>query len=375
MIDFNKRLASLKDRRQGSRERAIFESTMDSLGKSRAIILGQDMRPHEMYETLKESDSIKYAIGAMAPVDEKSTKVSISEGQRVANSLIKSLAVRDIYATSRLQGSVALNIHIEGHSDVDMLIIKQDIIQVQHPSIISYSDASDPRTMEDIIRELRLKSEEILPSNFPKTKVDCSGNKSIVMSEGSLVRKVDVVPASWYDTHDYQRSKTETDRGIKIYHKADHQLILNLPFKHIKLISVKDESYNGNLRSIIRLMKNIIADMPEYKKSIAKKLSSYDLAAIAYHMNTDLYLPYEMRLGLVEKTRAHLKKLLALDMWRSSLDVVDGSRKIFDKPEKIKALEILENEFTALAEVIFKDLRPYAYSGYDSNTILSKRVS
>ncbi len=376
MIDFGKRLDSLKERRQGSRERAIHESTMDSISMETAIILGRDIRTREMYETLKESDSIKYTIGAMAPVDEKSTQVSISEGKRVADSLIKSLGIRAIDATSRLQGSVALDIHIKGHSDVDMLIIEANTINIETPRIVpnNYTIATDSRSMVDIVKDLRFKSEDILPRNFPKTDVDIAGNKSIAMDKGSLQRKVDIVPACWYDTHKFQQTKLESDRGIKIYHKGNHQLMLNLPFTHIKLISDKDYIYGGNLRSVIRLMKNMIADMPDYKKNVAKKLSSYDLASIAYHMDANLYLSYEMRLGLVEKTRAHLQNLLISGFLRSTLDVPDGSRKIFDTQDKTRALEVLTNEFTALAESIFKDLSPYMHA-YNSSVVLNKKVA
>ena len=255
-----------------------------------------------------------------------------------------------------------------------MLIIKQSVIQVEYPLIVTYTDSSDPRSMTDIVKDIRLNSEVILPQNFPKTLIDNSGNKSIGMEKGSLQRKVDVVPACWYDTREYQQTKNEADRGIKIYHKGNHELIENLPFKHIKLISDKDDIYRGNLRSAIRLMKNMVADMPDYKKNIAKKLSSYDLAAIAYHMNGDLYLPYEMRLGLVEKVRAHLQNLLTNSFLKISLDVPDGSRKIFDTPDKTRALEVLTDEFLALAKSLAKDIRPYMES-YDSQVILNKRVA
>jgi len=205
MIDFGKRLERLKDRRQGTRERVLHESaSLDGLGMED---YGQDIRIKEMYETLKESDSIKYTIGAMASVDTKSTQVSISEGNRVADSLIKSLRVKNIYTESRLQGSVALDIHIKGHSDVDMLIIKKGIVKVEYPKIApeNYSTSSDSRSMADIVKEIRLNSEDILPRNFPKVYVDISGNKSIAMSGGSLQRKVDIVPACWYDTRQYQK--------------------------------------------------------------------------------------------------------------------------------------------------------------------------
>lgn len=377
MIDFGKRLEKLKDRRQGSRERVIYESSMaDSIATESYIRNGKDIRAKEFYENLRESNSIKYTIGAMASVDEKSTQVSISEGNRVADSLVKSLEIRNIYTESRLQGSVALNIHIKGHSDVDMLIIKKGIVKVEYPKITpeNYCTSSDFRSMVDIIQEIRLESEDILPKKFPKANVDILGNKSIAMSEGSLQRKVDIVPACWYDTHKYQETQNESDRGIEIYHKTNHELILNLPFTHIELISNRDYRYNGNLKSVIRLMKNMIADMPDYKKRVAKKLSSYDLASIAYHMDDRLYLPSEMRLGLVEKTREYLNYLFVHSHIRNVLDVPDKSRKIFDNDEKVMALEVLKNEFTALAETIAKDLNPYM-NEYNPHIILKKRVA
>ncbi len=375
MIDFNKRLQSLKERRQGSRERALFESTKFTAA-TKALLKDSDVRETEDYENLKEPVGVKYAIGAMAPVDPKSTEVSIKEGHRVADSLLRSLSGRGETVTKRLQGSVALDIHIKGHSDVDMLIIVKNPVNIELPEVEpnGYLPSSDPRSLIDIARDVRNKSEIILPVNFPKTEVDCSGNKSIAMSGGSLARKVDIVPAIWFDSIKYQRSGSDHDRGIKIYHKMDHEFILNYPFTHIKFVNDRDSMCSGNLKCVIRLMKNMIADMPDYKKQVAKKLSSYDLTAIGYHMNRDLSLPTAfIRLGLVEKTRSHLSFLLAVKEYRESIDVPDGSRKIFDNEEKTKALEVLSNEFDSLANSIFKELTPSQMT-YDPTVILNKSV-
>lgn len=377
MIDFEKRLISLKERRQGHRERAIFESVgMDSLTASLLIKSGQDFRKQEVFETLKESSSIKYTIGAMAPVDRKYTQVSIDEGHRVADSLIKSLYTHNELVVKRVQGSVALDIHIKGHSDIDMLIIVKNVVSIELPKIVpnTYQTPSDQRGLINILKDIRRKSEKILPNNFPKAVVDTSGNKSISISGGSLLRKVDIVPAAWYDTRQYQQTSQEHDRGIKIYHKDKHDFILNYPFSHIKLVNDRDEKFSGNLKCIIRLMKNMIADMPEYKQKIVKKLSSYDLTSIGYHMGNNLDVPYYMRLGLVEKLRMHLGTLITDELYRNSLFVPDNSRKIFDENEKIEALKILYKECTDLAESIFQDLQP-ARMFYDGSTLLNKMVS
>ncbi|BBO30110.1 hypothetical protein AltI4_44980 (plasmid) [Alteromonas sp. I4] len=374
MIDFEKRLQSLKDRRQGSRERVLFEN-MDNHSANIAALSGLDIRTKEAFETLQESAGVKYAIGAMAAVDAKSTQVSINEGNRVADSLVKSLNSQGECVESRLQGSVALDIHIKGHSDVDMLIVVENPINYESPEVHPgrYSPATDTRPLLSIARDVRNKSEIILPANFPKADIDTSNNKSIEVKGGSLQRKVDIVPAIWFHSRQYQQSRIEHDKGIKIYHKQDREFILNYPFLHIHNVNQKDAIYSGNLKCVIRLMKNMIADMPEYKKVKAKKLSSFDLAGIGYQMNGDLATPYYLRLGLVEKTRSHLSLILASKEYRDLLHVPDGTRKIFDDETKVEALEILTKECEDLSLAIFKELKPLG-STYDSSVLVNKSI-
>ncbi|URQ87044.1 hypothetical protein J8Z28_03875 [Pseudoalteromonas sp. SCSIO 43088] len=367
MINFENRLKSLKDRRQGTRERILLEKGYNSWDSG-------DYRTRESYEALTEANGVKYAIGAMAAVSQQSTDVSVREGNRVADTLISSLSTAGISATKRLQGSVALDVHIEGHSDVDMLIILTSTVQVQMPTVDgSTCFASDKRSMEDIIRELRLTSEVKLTSRYPEATVNCNGNKSIALEGGSLQRKVDIVPSCWYNSHAYQHSNQEFDRGVKIYNKQEHKLLLNWPFLHIKRVNDRDNSYSGNLKRVVRLMKNMIADMPDYKKRVAKKLSSYDLAAIGYQMDKDLNLPTYMTLGLVEKTRENLSMLVLSQRLRDLVMVPDGSRKIFDSEDKFEALKILESEMDDLAKSIFKELRPFATT-YESSTLTDKAI-
>lgn len=376
MIDFERRLQSLKDRRQGSRERAIYESfSSDSIARDFALSSGYEARQPEFFENLNEPVGIKYAIGAMAPVEKQSTQVSINEGDRVADSLIKSLNNNGESVTKRLQGSVALDIHIKNHSDVDMLIIVTNPVNIELPVVTpsGYTDSTDARRLVEIARDVRIKSEQILPKNFPTADVDCSGSKSVKIQGGSLKRKIDLVPAIWYDGIKYQQTKQEHNRGIKIYHKENNSLILNYPFTHIKIINERDSLYKGNLKCVIRLMKNLIADMPEYKCKIVSKLSSYDLAAIAYHMDAELAATEYFRLSLVEKTRAHLQLLNTSKIYREILYVPDGTRKIFDSEEKTDALDILTKEFSDLAQAIFEELSPLS-KNYDKSKILTKIV-
>ncbi|WP_081304671.1 nucleotidyltransferase family protein [Aeromonas hydrophila] len=370
MINFSNRLQKLKDRRQGSAQRFA----MDSGNESFSYYF--DPRPIENYESVKESDSVKYVIGAMAPVSDISTKVSIQEGERVANTLISLLETDGIMTEYRLQGSVALDIHIEGHSDVDMLILKKNVLQIQRPALPStyYTDASDQRDMILQVQELRLASEEKLTSRYHQAKVDCNNRKSISLSGGSLTRKVDIVPGSWFDTHDYQRSRQQHDRIVKIYDKEDHKFIENRPFLHIKRVDDKDQVYSGNLKKVVRLMKNIVADMPDNKNKIAKKLSSFDLTSIAYHMDERLACSIHLPLQLVGKLNDWLLLLKDDASLRESLLVPDATRAVFDADEKNDALDILSNEVNDLVLSIYKDIFPDDVIK-DINKLRSKTVT
>lgn len=367
MINFDDRLKSLKDRRQGTAER-------DRLEKSLTVNFG-DYRGQESYERLQENSAIKYVIGAMAPVSAESTRISKDEGERVATTLIDLLKTSGINAEKRMQGSVALDIHIEGHSDVDMLILKSGVITVEPPTLPGkyYSDASDTRPMVDIVKELRLQSELKLKSRYYAANVDTTSNKSISLSGGSLKRKVDIVPSSWHDTHDYQRTYQEHSRAVKVYDKSKHELIENKPFLHIKKVNDRDLIYDGNLKKVARLMKNIIADMPQYKKDKAKKLTSYDIAGIAYAMDRDLACSRYVPLVLLENLRSYLLILAYLDEPRNSLVVPDETRKIFDSSEKVEAVRILYAEVNDLAESIQRVIAPHQ-TEYDGSLLKSKQV-
>lgn len=369
MINFSDRLKKLKERRQGTAQRYALDQGYTALASV------YDYRPQESYEKVKDSDAIKYVIGAMAPVSSKSTQVSIDEGERVANTLVGMLETDRINTEFRLQGSVALDIHIEGHSDVDMLILKRDIVLVQQPALPStnYTDAPDKRPMLDQVKEIRLASEVKLTSRYYQATVDCSNKKSISMSGGSLARKIDVVPSCWHDSHDYQRSGQQYDRSVRIYDKEKHEFIENKPFLHIKKVDDKDSIYGGNLKKVVRLMKNIVADMPDYKKKVAKKLTSFDLTSIAYHMDAQLTCPEYFPLLLLHSLDIWLKKLKDDKALRDSLKSPDEVQPIFNSVEKDDALEILSKEVSDLAASVYRDLYPYD-SVKDINKLVYKTI-
>lgn len=372
MTKFEKRLNALKNRRQGIEEIATLRLRLSA--ESEAMAIASSLDPEsEAYEKLREAPSIKYAIGAMAPVGQKYTETSINEGNRVANVVTSGLHGLEC-VMAKMQGSVALDIHIKGFSDVDMLIICNNPISTQEPLIKpeEYSASNDPRRVPQIINDIGNHSERVLKAKFHTATVT-RGKKSIAIEGGPLTRKVDIVPSMWYDSHSYQKTKIEFERGIQILDTSTYELFSNFPFLHIQRINSRDYLFDGNLKSLIRLIKNITCDLPEQKYKQAKRLTSYDVAAICYHMDNNLFVQHDLRLGLIEKLRKHLDHILKDDAYRSSLNVPDDTRKIFDSPEKYTALEIIKEEIADLATSIGMEINS-ARSTYTPSDILNKRV-
>lgn len=350
-MNYDNKLKNLEERRsvsQSVRNSYIFDSAIASPTK-------------ETFLALKEPSAIRYAIGAMQPVTKRYTEICFEEGDRVANSLKASLKHLNINTTHEFQGSVPLDIHIKGVSDVDVLIF-HPYVTTQEPvaTHTNYTTINDGKSMLDRIKELRVYSESILKRNYPAATVDTSKAKAINMQGGSLQREVDIVPAHWHDTLEYQNSYLNSDREVKIYDKENHKTIGNWPFKHMSAINSRDSLYSGNLKKVCRLLKNLKSDAPNNLESILKPLSSYDIAGLAYHMSYNLNNPEYYDLGLVSKTNSFLLDILVNDCAKGRLlTTPDGSRKILDSKKKENAAIALVLEVNALNDDIIESLSPY----------------
>lgn len=371
-MDFQSRLGSLKKRRQGPSE-SMFAEAMDSA--HRLATNQEELAKSEKFESLQESDGVKYAIGAMAAVDAKYTAISIKEGERVASSLSQALSRQNINVDTRLQGSVGLDVHIKGYSDVDMLVIVGDTLLAETPHVVPnyYQAATDNRPMVEIVGDLRSRSEVILTENFPAVNVNVAGGKSIALEGGSLARKVDIVPATWYHTIAYQTSLAEHDIGVKIYNKIESSLFENYPFLNRKLVNDADLSVSGNLKRIIRLMKNLQSDTEGAGADSIKKLNSFDVLSIAYDMRGELAIPGYRQLGLVDVLLSRLRFLLENKAYRDNMNTPDMTRKVFDNDDKVESLAWLYVECNDLASSLVRDISPYQ-TVYNKEVLLSKSI-
>lgn len=300
----------------------------------------------ESYEKLSEEKSIKYAIGAMEEVGKKYTLATIEEGERVKNHLKEIDRIEFEY-----QGSVTNNTHIRENSDIDILVITKKYFALEPPLKPTNPYSGSPN---DDLLNLRKECFNILKDKFPKVKIDDSGAKSIALDGGSLKRKVDVVPANWYDTIKYNEERKRHYRGVEILDKYKNERILNTPFYHNELLEIKDKITNQNYKKIVRLLKTLKADS-ERKISF----SSYDITAIAYCISNEIYFIEDTPLLLIENILKELKKLVNSKN-TMDLEVPDKSRKIFDKKEKIDGFKVLILELEELhLDIVYSLDRTY----------------
>jgi hypothetical protein len=154
--------------------------------------------------------------------------------------------------------------------------------------------------------------------------VDDSPGKSISLEGGSLSRKIDVVIGNWWDTELWKQYKVKMARGVRILDTKVPELIRNKPFWHNHQIDSKDKK-TGGLRKVIRLLKTL-----KYDAEPEMKISSYDIAAIAWNMSDSaLSVQPDAYLTLAKNARDELKRFIENEALRNALNVPNGTRTIF----------------------------------------------
>jgi len=353
MGNYTQKLSNMRSRRLGL-------DTINTLSKSASFVEAAAFT--EAYETRTKSEAIKYALGAMQPLEQKYTQISFQEGERVRSQLNTGLQSAGIPATFEYQGSVPLNVHIRFASDIDLLVLHDGFVTVDGAGPRASAYKTLPGNVLVNMLTLRRQCEQIIELKFPAVTVDKSGAKSISLSGGSLQRKVDVVPSHWHDTATYQITRAKHDREVKILNQDEYALIPNRPFLHMLRIEEKDLATNGGAKKAIRLLKNVKKDADS-----DIKLSSYDIASLVWYCDNDaLNKPYYLELSLIAKIQHHLQVLVDNPDITNKLDVPDLSRKIIDSQEKFLALQHLKMEVDELATDIARELKPLYYNSYEA---------
>ncbi len=361
--DYSQRLKNLKARRQG----------LDSPAEMFAESVFERVQKSESYEKRDSRGAVRYALGAMQQVDPTYTRVGLEEASRVGKSLASALAREGISIELELQGSVPLNVHTRGGSDVDLLTLDIGFFTSDASGPLAATYQTLPGNAFDDMKRLRSRSEVLLTASFPAAKVDTTGAKAIKLEGGSLKRKIDVVPSHWYNTAAYQRSYAKHDRGVRVWDKKKGATIANMPFMHIKQITDRCGVYQGGLRKAIRLAKNIKQDAALEGRAV--NLSSYDIAALFWNADASfLNKPTWQELALLDAAQAYIASLVANPSQAQLLWTPDGTRRVLDSSEKLGSLAALSREITRLCDDVAEDLGAAANALNPGDRVLLRKA-
>jgi hypothetical protein len=346
--DINARLSALQARRRG----------IDRLGRvamdSQTAVAAKSVLPESYQKRAVGKTHTQYALGAMQEVDADDTRISLETAERVGKQLDQGLTASGNPVTFMLQGSVPLNVHIRGVSDVDLLTLDSGFITYAvdgKRSRMGLYTSPTPKTSVGVLSTIRTGAARILREKYYAADIDTSGSKAIKISGGSLARPVDVVPAHWNDNVRYQETQNANERGVTILDSKAKQTINNLPFLHIALISAKDRETHGGLKKAIRLCKNVRSDA---EHDIA--LPSFDIAALMYHADTNaLSAGSVYELNILAEAQRYLDFLHFNKQHAKSLKTPDGLRCILDSEEKLAALTLLSIEMDDLLRQVAKE--------------------
>lgn len=349
-IDFHRRLNSLEKRRKGT---DITYNMFDSINEDVTSYseFSNLKSTKEKWQTISDKPSVRYVVGAMQEVSKRYTEISIETAERIKIKLqSRLLENHGIKTEYRLQGSVPLNIHIKGVSDVDLLAVNNGHYRSE--------GCLDILRGEDInsLKELRAACIKELRQAYPAVSIDTTGAKCVTLTGGSLPRDVDVVPSHWVETKEYEKERQPHLRGINILDNKTPTTLMNLPFKHIYYIDIRCKYLTeGSLKKSIRLCKTMKADLIEEGKDI--HLSSFDLASIMYHADRDnLKKGKTNAFAIILETQRFFNYLLTNPIYRNSLSTPDFTRKIFDHPKKETSLKTMSIALNELVTALRKDL-------------------
>lgn len=305
---------------------------------------------NEVYRNISQSDSVKYVIGAMQPIDPEYTKNTYKQAERVKGQLENKLTNSCEY---KYQGSVTNDTHIKAKSDIDLLVLIDKFITLEKPQVPKSPYKGDP--LKDLMN-LRKEAEDALEGAFPQADVDKFGSKSISIEGGSLTRKVDVVPSNWFNTNRYAETEKQYYRGVQILDKSVPTRLTNTPFLHNAWIECKDSNTNGGMRKACRLMKSLKYDSENID------LSSYDIVSIAFNIpdaNLSHYRGKELL--ILSSCLDYCRELQSNSVLRESIEVPDKHRKIFcDGHATLLGLNQLTRELEQLTnDVLLENKRSF----------------
>ena len=278
----------------------------------------------EGYKNCDYGPYLKYTLESMQPLDTAQTKRLYTVSGKVLQRIRGFINERSVNVDLRYQGAVHTNTHVQLNNELEILAILRPGNKVE-----AYKNVEKLGALL-----MSLFSGE--PESFET--VDFSNKVNIELTTRRPDIKLKVLPTIWVDTTAYRGSRREIDRGIAEYDFLNRTRKSYLPFRNMARVNMKDARVSGNLKRLLRLIKNIQLDSEE-----KIDLSDYELTCCLYHIQEKkLSVPTESLVAMLPTVANYLEKLGKTGMFRriispSKKELVFGNKE--DKGEELIKLK------------------------------------
>lgn len=314
---------------------------LDKLLERRYDYITEEPHVSSAFHNYDYGPYLKYLLESMQAIGPEYTKrLYITTGQ-ILQRIRYHFNEKSINIDLRYQGAVQMNTHITLNSELEILAILR------------------PRNKVEAFKSVE-KLGTLLMGLFmgePETfeKVDYSEKVQIHLQTRRPKTETTVLPTIWVDTGAYRESKREIDRGIAEYDFQNKTRKSYLPFRNQARLNVKDEKVNGNLKKLIRFMKNLLLDSED-----PIDISDYELTCSLYNIHErKLRVSQDSLPSMLPAIALYFEKLGKTGMFRR---VISPSRKelVFgNKEEKgqelIKVSEVINGFLNELGQELNND--------------------
>jgi hypothetical protein len=306
---------------------------------------------NEVYDRIEDDEVIRYAIGAMQPLEPEYQAGYLSESRLIQNHLRPKAARAGIPVDFLWQGSLTNDTHISFSSDLEILVIDGNFTTLEPPqkAIIPYTE----NPVEEL-RSLRNLALESVKAAWPEAEMDTSDPFRILCAGGGLKREIRLYFANWYHSNVYITHREEKFRGLNILDNHKDRRVCRFPFLHNALIEEKDALSKGSLKKMVRLLKSLLDDGEE-----RYGLPGYHLSSLIWNMpERNLAYGRGQELQLIQSAYDYLIYVLTNERYRNNLKVPDGTANIFDPEGATKnQLQITSKLLGGLAKDILQVLQ------------------
>ncbi len=299
-----------------------------------------DRKASNRLNITKSEKWVDYLREAMQPMSNSITNTMVDDCNEIENKLKEAYLEQNICADFMITGSTLFNTHISEKETIDLVIIYTGFGKDKQLS------NSDKINYQEIIA-LRNYTYKKLNLLYPEAKIDDSLPLALEMSNPSRLNNFRLYFGIWQNILTTASGFNSFSNPVKIFNNRSEIINFCDPIKSLFELNKKDNLVYGNIKSLIRILKNLKADSDNNEH-----LSGYEITSILFSMES-IFLdkPPGQILFLLLECSLFLKKLIDDPFLRRSIKSPYG-KAVFYSPNETKLIIRIKNLKTEIENLI-----------------------